>query len=114
MITIFRILPHLIFESHFEPRLIFSSIIFGLLHGIPLIKLSDKMERIETIIKIISAMEVGFILVLIESLFTLPIYWYISCCIIHGLNNIIFIYYNNKKIIYNSGTTNLGFVSKIL
>lgn len=105
---IFRILPHLICESHFGIRLIISSFIFGLLHGIPLIKRSSEIETDETIVTVITAMKMGLMLILIERLFTNSIYWYVSCCVIHGLNNMIFIHNNNKNLAYNP--TKSGFV----
>lgn len=113
---IFRILPHLICDSCFMIRLLISSFIFGILHAIPLIKgikILDEIQRTEIFITIIYATKMGMILSLIESLFTSPIYWYITCCLIHGLGNMHYIYNNNKNIIYNSEPKNLGFVSYI-
>lgn len=107
---IFRILPHLICDSCFIIRLLISSFIFGIVHATPLIKILDELQRIEIFITIIYAIKMGLIFSLIENLFPMPIYWYITCCIIHGLSNMYYIYNNNKNIIYNSEPKNLGFV----
>lgn len=108
---IFRILPHLIVEQYYEIRLVISSIIFGLLHGIPLIRSYKRVINMEIVVSIMGATTTGLVLISMEKLFTLPIYWYITCCVIHGLNNIIVIRLNNRDIIYNPGTDK-GFVTK--
>ena len=108
---IFRILPHLVFASNFEMRLIISSIIFGLLHAIPLIG-SNQVSRDEIILTIVNATNIGLSLIMIEKLFSSPIHWYVSCCIVHALNNIICIKNKNKNIVYNPGSCS-GFVTRM-
>lgn len=110
---IFRILPHLISSNHFEIRVLFSSLIFGLLHchrvttwscSTTLHKVSFNEIVCDKNFVVITAMIMGLFLILIEDLFENPIYWYITCCIIHGLNNVLYIYNNNKRFVFSSGS----------
>ena len=109
---VFRILPHLLIESYPMARMILSSIVFGVLHGLPLIRTSNEVDRIEIIFTVIFTTISGLMLVCIEKLFSSPVQWYITCCVIHVINNFAYIYNNNKNLIYNPGFTNTGFVMK--
>lgn len=96
---IFRILPHLICQENIGIRIIFSSIVFGLLHGLSFSELISEKN-----LTVINGMTIGLFLILIEDIFSSPIHWYIACCMIHGFNNVLFVHNNNnKKFVYSSG-----------
>lgn len=109
---VFRILPSLLFPDYTMTRMIISCVVFSGLHFLSLTsvaKLNQNMIGIEIANRVVAAFYMGYLLSILEVCCSSILHWYIICCSVHVINNIMYLYTVENCIRYGSGTTN-GFV----
>jgi membrane protease YdiL (CAAX protease family) len=103
---IFRILPDL-FQVNVYIRLFISSIVFGALHSISILRESCRYKWKEKLHQSCGTAVFGSLLSLIQLAFTNNVNWYILCCFFHVFVNLSIKF---SDIHYHVGTSSNGFV----
>lgn len=69
-------------------------------------KADNKADKLDVILNVMVPFMMSALLSLLETGVSSIYLWYIICCMIHATNNIMFLYQNNKNLLYNTGSNN--------